>query len=143
MFVCVCVCVHVFTYVHMYKYMHVHIYACMHVYIYTYIYMYIYVYTYPPDPISHVCSLTGKYISRKHFTYRPVQIFEIMFRRFLFSESDPPHKIMRYWFYYSSWLGFSFPQDHAGLFEMICTTVVPVLKGHLGGASPSIFLHDS
>jgi len=26
--------------------------------------------------------------------------------------------------------------------EMICTTVVPA-QGHLGGASPSIFLHDS
>ena len=51
-------------------------------------------------------------------------------------ESDPPHKIMRYWFYYSIWLGFSFPQDHAGLVEMICTTVVPISKGHLGGASP-------
>ena len=51
-------------------------------------------------------------------------------------ESDPPHKIMRYWFYYSIWLGFSFPQDHAGLVEMICTIVVPVSKRHLGGASP-------
>jgi len=51
-------------------------------------------------------------------------------------ESDPPHKIMRYWCYYSIWLGFSFPPDHAGLVEMICTTVVPVSKGHLGGASP-------
>ena len=51
-------------------------------------------------------------------------------------ESDPPHKIMRYWFYYSFWLVFSFPPDHAGLVEMICTTVVPVSKGHLGGASP-------
>ena len=58
-------------------------------------------------------------------------------------ESDPPHKIMRYWSYYSIWLGFSFPPDHAGLVEMICTTVVPVSKGHLGGASPYIFLHDS
>jgi len=34
----------------------------------------------PTDPISHVCSLTGKYVSRKHFTDRPVQIFEIMFQ---------------------------------------------------------------
>jgi len=51
-------------------------------------------------------------------------------------ESDPPHKIMRYWFYYSIWLGLSFPPDHAGLVEMICTTVVPVSMGHLGGASP-------
>jgi len=51
-------------------------------------------------------------------------------------ESDPPHKIMRYWSYYSIWLGFSFPPDHAGLVEMICTAVVPVSKGHLGGATP-------
>ena len=51
-------------------------------------------------------------------------------------EFDPPHKIMHYWFYYSIWLGFSFPPDHAGLVEMICTTVVPASKGHLGGASP-------
>jgi len=39
----------------------------------------------PPDPISDVCSLTGKCISWEHFTYCPVQIFKIMFRRFLFS----------------------------------------------------------
>jgi len=39
----------------------------------------------PPDPINHVCSLTGKYISKIHFTYCPVQIYKIMFRRFLFS----------------------------------------------------------
>ena len=51
-------------------------------------------------------------------------------------ESDPPHKIMRYWFYYSIWLVLSFPPDHAGQVEMFCTTVVPVLKGHLGEGSP-------
>jgi len=39
----------------------------------------------PPDSISHVCSLTCKSISQKYFTYRPVQIFKIMFQRFLFS----------------------------------------------------------
>jgi len=58
-------------------------------------------------------------------------------------ESDPPHKIMRYWVYYSIWFGFLSPPDHAGLVEIICTTVVPVSKGHLGGASPYIFLRDS
>jgi len=26
-------------------------------------------------------------------------------------ESDPPHKTMHYWFYYSIWLGFSFPES--------------------------------
>jgi len=39
----------------------------------------------PPDPINHVCSLTGKKISGEYFTYLPVQIFKIMFQRFLFS----------------------------------------------------------
>jgi len=43
------------------------------------------IYSCPPDPINHVCSLTGKWISKKRFTYRSVQIFKIMFRRFLFS----------------------------------------------------------
>jgi len=30
-------------------------------------------------------------------------------------QSDPPHKIMQYWFYYSIFLGFSFWTDHAGM----------------------------
>jgi len=54
-------------------------------------------------------------------------------------ESDPPHKIMRYWFYYSIWMGFSFSTDHAGLVEMICTTDVPLSKGHLGGPALKYF----
>jgi len=61
---------------------------------------------YPPDPINHVCSLTGKYIQENHFTYRPVQIFKILFPEILLSESDPPHKIMRYDVYYSTQLSF-------------------------------------
>ena len=38
-------------------------------------------------------------------------------------ESDPPHKIMRYWFYDSIWLGFSFPSDRICQVKMIwCTS---------------------
>jgi len=51
-------------------------------------------------------------------------------------ESDPPHKIMRYWFYYSIWLGFSFPPDRICQVEMICIGGVPVSKRHFGGAGP-------
>jgi len=40
---------------------------------------------YPPDPINHVCSLTGKKISNFFLTYCSIQIFKIMFRRFLLS----------------------------------------------------------
>jgi len=147
-------------------------------------------------------------MSEKYFTYCSVQIWKILFRRFYSSGSDPPHKIMWYWFYYSisrvdythipryletcdmnwhycgsdfapgasglpyyctsiyvpsccnwrascvlhsTWkpkpkkiyLCFSFSPDHHGQVEMFCTTIVPVSKGHLGRASPWIFLHDS
>jgi len=54
-------------------------------------------------------------------------------------ESDPPHKIMRYWFYYSIWLGFSFRTDSICHLEMICIGGVPVSKRHFGGAGPYIF----
>jgi len=61
-------------------------------------------------------------------------------RDFYSPESDPPHKIMRYCVYDSIWLDFSFfSPDHAGLVEMICTTVVPVSKGHLGGPALGCF----
>jgi len=71
-------------------------YICTHMYIYIYIYMYVrmYVYIYickyihmyyliPPDPINHVYSLPGKYMSQKYFTYTSVQIFKILFRGFI------------------------------------------------------------
>ena len=51
-------------------------------------------------------------------------------------ESDRPHKIMRYWFCYSIWLGFSFPPDRICQLEMICIGGVPVSKRHFGGAGP-------
>jgi len=88
----------------------------------------------PPDPISHVCSLTGKRISRKYFTYR--SYLKSCSGDFYSPESDPPHKIMRYWVYYSIWLGFSFPPDRIGQVEMICIGGVPVSKRHFGGAGP-------
>ena len=50
-----------------------------------------------PDPINHVCSLTGKQISKNYFTYRSVQILKIMFWRFLFSRiwsSSQDHAVL-------------------------------------------------
>jgi len=54
-------------------------------------------------------------------------------------ESDPPHKIMRNWFYDSIWLGFSFPSDRICQEEIVCIGGVPVSKRYFGGAGPSIF----
>jgi len=99
--------------------------------------------TKPPDPIKKVCSLTGKSIADKYVTYCSVQISKMLFRRFYSPESDPPHKILRYWFCYSTQFAFLFPPDQNGRVEMFCTIEVPAPKGHLGGTSPSIFLHDS
>jgi len=54
-------------------------------------------------------------------------------------ESDPPHKILRYWVYYSTQLSFGFRSDRICQSEMICIGGVPVLKRHFGGAGPEIF----
>jgi hypothetical protein len=51
-------------------------------------------------------------------------------------QSDPPHKIMRYWIYYSTQLCFGFPPDRICQVEMICIGCVPVSKRHFGGAGP-------
>ena len=45
-------------------------------------------------------------------------------------ESDPPHKIMRYLFYYSIWLGFSILRWQNLSVGMICIGCVPVSKRH-------------
>jgi len=71
-----------------------------------------------------------------YFTYCPVQIYKIMFRRIYSPEFDPPHKIMRYWVYYSTQLVFGFPPDRICPVKMICIGGVPVLKRHFGGAGP-------
>jgi len=76
----------------------------------------------PPDPINHLFSLTGQQSSEKYFTFRSVQIFQILFRGFYSPESDPPLKIMQYWFYYSTQLAFSVPPDQNVRAEIFCTT---------------------
>jgi len=59
------------------------------------------------DPINHVYSLPGKYIAKKCFTYRSIQIFKIMFWGFIFKN---PTKI------------WSSAQDHA-LIHLLLNTV--------------------
>jgi len=71
-------------------------------------YIYTHVYIYMPDPINYSCSLTGRQISEKSFACRSVQIFKVWFRGFNSPGSDPPHKIMRYWFNHLTRSAFSF-----------------------------------
>ena len=87
----------------------------------------------PPDPINHVCSLTGKYIPQKCFTYRSVQIFKIMFRRFLFSRiwsSAQDHAVL---VLLLNLLVFSFPTDRICQVEMICIGGVPLKNSFSAG----------
>jgi len=127
-------------YIYIYIYTYIHIY---YIYIYIYmlttnicIYLYIYVYIYrPTQSVMYVPSQ----VNRSHESILLIvqyRYLKLCSGDFYSPKSDPPHNIMRYWFYYSIWLGFSFPPDRAGLVEMICTTVGPVSKGHLEGASP-------
>ena len=62
----------------------------------------------PLDPINYLCSITGNQISKKYFTYRLIQIFKILFRGSYSQKSDSPHKIIRYFVYYSTQLAYSF-----------------------------------
>jgi len=55
-------------------------------------------------------------------------------------ESDPPHEIMHYWFYYSIWLGFSFPPDRICQVEMIWAGPWLFYMIHRGGRVGSIKL---
>ena len=76
-------------------------------YIFRYILYFIYLFivyliiSTPPDPINHVYSLPGKYMSQKHFTYPSVQIFKILFRRF-YSQKSNQNLILRTRSYYST-----------------------------------------
>ena len=62
-----------------------------------------------------------------------------MFRRFYSPESDPSHKIMRFWFYYSIWFGFSFQSERIYHPEMICVAVYQFRKGISAGPALKIF----
>ena len=55
-------------------------------------------------------------------------IFKILFRRLYSPVSDPPHKIMRYWVYYSTQLSYWFRPDRNLSGDLICFGGAPGLK---------------
>ena len=113
MYVYIHVCIHVCMYVYTYICIYIYLYICINTYTHTRIFLDIYIhvpldlcisfqYVYPPDSINHVFSLPDRQISAYHFTYRSVQI--ILCGGSDDPGSNSPHKILRYWFYYSIWL---------------------------------------
>jgi len=123
-------------YIYVYIYVHIHIYyICthidvliyinyVHVYLY-YIYTYIHIYIYPPDPINGLCSLICKQSWWMYFTYRLVKIFS----ENLSLGSDPPRKIMRYLFYFSTLLSCWFPPDQYDQAEIFVSVKYQLPKG--------------
>jgi len=91
---------------------------------------------------------------RNSFYLSVSTIFKILFRRFYSPGSDPPHKIMRYWVYYSTQLFCLFPtkkqtnkqnlmteicHQKQSNTQMICIGCVPGLKGISAGSDLKYF----
>ena len=128
MYIYIYICIYTYMYTHIYTYIYthictyryIHIYAYMHIYIHTctYVYIYknihIYEHMYLPDPINDLSSLHDCQIAGNCFTYRSVQIYKILCRGTDAPEFDPPHKIMRYWFYCSPRSALSSPPEQNG-----------------------------
>ena len=90
---------------------------------------------YPPDPINHVCSLTGRWISKNHFTYRSVQIFKILFQGFILQNLILRTRLCGTGFITQPSCVFDFRFTEICQAEMICIGGVPVLKRYFSGAS--------
>jgi len=91
---------------------------------------------YPPDPINHLRSLTGKYISENHFTYRSVQYLKSCSGDFVFQNLILRTKLCGTGFITQHSCVLDFCLTEICQAEMICIGVVPGLKRHFGGAGP-------
>jgi len=77
--------------------------------------------SHPTQSIIYVHFLVARFQEICYLSFST--ILKILVRRIRCSQkSDPPHKVMRYWFYHSTWLSRSFPSDQSGLVDMICTS---------------------
>jgi len=133
--VCTCAYIYILMYMHirMYEYIRIHttcVYSHMHACIYKFSSTWISV----PDWPNQWFVFTSWYkTSENYFTYRWLKTYKILYGGSDAAGSDPPHKIMHYWVYYSSWLANSFPPDQNGRMEMFCTSQVPAPKEQMGG----------
>ena len=122
------------THTHMNTYAHTH---ALFQYVGTCMYLYIYVYINirPTQSIMYV-PLQVNRSQKCILLIVQCKYIQSCSGDFYSPESDPPHKIMRYWVYYQTQLSFGFPHDRICQLEMICIGGVPVLKRHFGGAGP-------
>ena len=115
----------------------------LNIFIYICIYVCVHTYTYICTCIRICPTQSVMYVPLQVNRFAEIILLIIQYRYlkscsgdFYSPESDPPHRIMRYWFYYSIWWSFSFPPDRICQVEMICIGGVPVSKRHFGVAGP-------
>ena len=69
--------------------------------------------------MNNACSLSGSQISGNKFIYNSVQIFECCAEDQILQDLIFRNKIMRYWFYLSTWLSRLFLPNQNGQVKMI------------------------
>ena len=82
----------------------------------------------PPDPINHLCSLTGKWISENHFTYRSVQYLKSCSGDFILQNLILRTRLCGTGFITQHSCVFDFRLTEICQAEMICMGGVPGLK---------------
>jgi len=98
--------------------------------------MYVYTYIYPPDPINHVCSLTGEQISENYLTYRSVQYLKSCSEDLILQNLILPTRLCGTGFITQPSCVLDFSMTEICQAEMICIGGVPGLKRHFGRAGP-------
>jgi len=97
---CRYVYIYIYTYIYTYKNIDIHKDIYIYIYIYIYTYIHIYIYVRPTQSIMYV----PLQVSRSEESILLILQYKYLKScsgDFYSPESDPPHKIMRYWFYYS------------------------------------------
>jgi hypothetical protein len=93
------------------------------------------IYIRPTQSIIHVPLQVNRF---QKIDLRIVQYKYLLFQAFCSPESDTPHKILRYWVYYSTQLCFRFPPDKFNDLYYRCTSFEQAFRR----GWPSNILHD-
>ena len=126
--------VHTYTFVYMYRYSYeyLQVYIEWHVYMYTCIFTYIYTHTHThTNRCIHIIRFHKSILLIVQYKYIKSCAEDFILKNLILrTRSCGTAFITQH-----SWLVY-FRQADICLVEIICTTVVPASKGHLGGASP-------
>ena len=86
--------------------------------------------------MKHVHHRPTQSIMYLHCPIARFQEFVLLNVQYKHKKSCFQHKIMLYWFYYSTRLTTEFTPDQNGRAEMFCTSYVPAPNGQICGSGP-------